>query len=47
MTQGKQLVVIIGQPKAMGMAVRNACSMRRLTHLADRIRRVGEGAAGS
>lgn len=36
-TRGKRLVVIIGQPKALSMAVNRAQSKRRLTHLAARI----------
>lgn len=36
-TRGKRLVVIIGQPRALGMAVRNARSTRRLTNLAARL----------
>ena len=36
-TRGKKLVTIIGQPKALAMAVRNRKSNRRLTRLADRI----------
>ena len=37
-TRGKQLVVIIGQPKALAIAVRTIKSMRRLTNLAGRLR---------
>lgn len=37
-TRGKQLVVIIGQPKALAIAVRTIKSMRRLTNLAKRLR---------
>jgi exodeoxyribonuclease V alpha subunit len=37
-TRGKQLVVIIGQPKALAIAVRTIKSMRRLTNLAERLR---------
>jgi exodeoxyribonuclease V alpha subunit len=37
-TRGKQLVVIIGQPKALAIAVRTVKSMRRLTNLAERLR---------
>lgn len=33
-TRGKQLVVLIGQPKALAIAVRTVRSMRRLTNLA-------------
>lgn len=41
-TRGKKLVVIIGQAKALAMAVRNRRATRRLTALAARLR--GEGA---
>jgi exodeoxyribonuclease V alpha subunit len=44
-TRGKQLVVIIGQPKALAIAVRAMKSMRRLTNLAERLRQ-GERSAG-
>jgi exodeoxyribonuclease V alpha subunit len=44
-TRGKQLVVIIGQPKALAIAVRTIKSMRRLTNLAARLRQ-GERVAG-
>ena len=37
-TRGKQLVVLIGQPKAWALAVRNVRAMRRLTNLAARLR---------
>ena len=37
-THGNQLVVIIGQPKALAIAVRTIKSMRRLTNLAARLR---------
>ena len=37
-TRGKQLVVLIGQPKACAMAVRNVRAMRRLTTLVVRLR---------
>jgi exodeoxyribonuclease V alpha subunit len=37
-TRGKQLVVLIGQPKACALAVRNARAMRRLTNLTARLR---------
>jgi len=40
-TRGKQLVVLIGQPKACALAVRNVRAMRRLTTLAARLRHVG------
>ena len=36
-TRGKQLVVLIGQPKACVLAVRNVRAMRRLTNLAARL----------
>jgi exodeoxyribonuclease V alpha subunit len=42
-TRGKQLVVLIGQPKACALAVRNVRAMRRLTTLAVRLRH-GQGA---
>ena len=37
-TRGKQLVVLIGQPRALAIAVRTVRSMRRLTNLAARLR---------
>jgi exodeoxyribonuclease V alpha subunit len=37
-TRGKQLVVLIGQPKACALAVRNVRAMRRLTSLVARLR---------
>jgi exodeoxyribonuclease V alpha subunit len=43
-TRGKQLVVLIGQPKACALAVRNVRAMRRLTNLAARLR---QGEAGT
>jgi len=36
-TRGKQLVVLIAQPKALSMAVRTLKSQRRLTQLAQRL----------
>ncbi len=42
-TRGKRLVVIIGQPRALAMAVNNVRSTRRLTNLGARI--AGEGAS--
>ena len=36
-TRGKRLVVIIGQPRALAMAVKNVRSTRRLTNLAARL----------
>src|SRR2546427_2135116 len=37
-TRGKQLVVVIGQPRAVAIAVRNVRSVQRLTNLAARLR---------
>ncbi len=37
-TRGKKLVVIVGQPKALAMAVKNQKSTQRLTALAHRLR---------
>src|SRR6266478_3599331 len=37
-TRGKQLVVVIGQPRAMAIAVRNMRATQRLTNLAARLR---------
>jgi len=37
-TRGKRLVVIVGAPKAVGMAVRNDKIARRNSHLAERLR---------
>lgn len=36
-TRGKSLVIVIGQPKALGMAVKNMRSVRRLTGLGKRL----------
>ena len=36
-TRGKRLVILIGQPQALGMAVRNQRSGRRITKLAERL----------
>jgi exodeoxyribonuclease V alpha subunit len=36
-TRGKQLVVVITQPKALAMAVKNRQAHRRITHLAARL----------
>jgi exodeoxyribonuclease V alpha subunit len=36
-TRGKQLVVIIAQPKALAMAIKNQRSQRRITHLISRL----------
>jgi exodeoxyribonuclease V alpha subunit len=36
-TRGKKLVTIIGQPKALSMAVKNRISNRRLTNLTARL----------
>ena len=38
-TRGRKLVMIIGQTKALGMAVRNRSASGRLTNLADKIRK--------
>jgi exodeoxyribonuclease V alpha subunit len=43
-TRGKQLVVLIGQPKALAIAVRTLRSIRRLTNLAERLRQGEQGA---
>lgn len=37
-TRGKRLVIIVGDPKAVRSAVRNADTTRRHTHLAERLR---------
>jgi exodeoxyribonuclease V alpha subunit len=37
-TRGKPLVVLIAQPKALALAVRNDRSRQRLTNLAERLR---------
>lgn len=37
-TRGKQLVVVIAEPKALGMAVKNQRSQRRMTNLGARLR---------
>jgi exodeoxyribonuclease V alpha subunit len=37
-TRGKRLVVVIAQPKALGMAVRNQRSQRRMTNLSARLK---------
>jgi exodeoxyribonuclease V alpha subunit len=39
-TRGKKLVVIVGQPKALAMAVKNKKSSRRITALVHRLQRV-------
>ena len=38
LTRGKQLVVLVGSPRAVDMAARNASTTRRWTWLAERIR---------
>jgi len=43
-TRGKRLVVIVGQPKALGMAVNTIRSMRRMTNLTARLGKAGVGA---
>jgi len=45
-TRGKQLVVVIGQPRALAIAVRNVRATQRLTNLAARLRE-GKRAAGT
>jgi len=37
-TRGKQLMVVIAQPKALAMAVRTVRAHQRLTNLAQRLR---------
>jgi exodeoxyribonuclease V alpha subunit len=44
-TRGKQLVVVIGQPRALAIAVRNVRATQRLTNLAAQLRE-GKRAAG-
>ena len=39
-TRGKQLTVVIGQPRALAMAVRRSGSGKRLTHLRHRLRAI-------
>jgi exodeoxyribonuclease V alpha subunit len=36
-TRGKKLVILLGEAKAIGMAVRNVTQNNRLTRLSDRI----------
>jgi exodeoxyribonuclease V alpha subunit len=43
-TRGKQLVVVIGQARAMAIAVRNVGAIQRLTNLASRLRHAGKPA---
>ncbi|NEX22603.1 ATP-dependent RecD-like DNA helicase [Thiorhodococcus mannitoliphagus] len=43
-TRGKRLVVLIAQPKALGMAVKKVESSRRLTKLKSRLGENGDGA---
>jgi exodeoxyribonuclease V alpha subunit len=45
-TRGKQFVVVIGQPRALAIAVRNVRATQRLTNLAARLRE-GKRAAGT
>lgn len=40
-TRGKRLVVVIAEPKALAMAVRNRKASRRVTRLAERLREDG------
>ena len=42
-TRGKKLVVIIGQPRALALAVRNRRASRRITGLAQRLRTLKAG----
>jgi exodeoxyribonuclease V alpha subunit len=44
-TRGKRLVVIVGQQKAVAIAVRNASSRRRWSKLAERLSRKNEALA--
>jgi exodeoxyribonuclease V alpha subunit len=44
-TRGKQLVVVIGQARALAIAVRNIGAIQRLTNLETRLRQ-GKRAAG-
>jgi exodeoxyribonuclease V alpha subunit len=44
-TRGKQLVVIIAEPKALGMAVRTQRSQRRLTSLAEWLKQASSTSA--
>jgi ATP-dependent exoDNAse (exonuclease V) alpha subunit len=37
-TRGKELVFIIGQPRALNLAIQNAKAVKRLTHLKERLR---------
>ncbi len=37
-TRGKRIVVVVGEPKAVGMALRNNRITRRNTRLAERLR---------
>jgi exodeoxyribonuclease V alpha subunit len=39
-TRGKRLVVVIGEPRALAMAIKNARSTRRLTRLRERLHEV-------
>jgi exodeoxyribonuclease V alpha subunit len=40
-TRGKRLVVVIGQPRAVAIAIRNVRSVQRLTNLTARLRQAG------
>ncbi len=42
-TRGKSLVILIGQKKAIGIAVKRDAQMRRLTYLVEWLRFLGEG----
>jgi exodeoxyribonuclease V alpha subunit len=45
-TRGKRLVVLIGQPRACALAVRNSRAMRRLTNLAARLQQADTTGSG-
>jgi len=42
-TRGKTLVVVIGQRKAMAMAVKRLGSVKRLTNLQHRLQQIAQG----
>jgi exodeoxyribonuclease V alpha subunit len=42
-TRGKNLVVLIGQTKALAMAVERLGSVKRLTNLQHRLRQITQG----
>ncbi|MCX5758842.1 MAG: ATP-binding domain-containing protein, partial [Candidatus Hydrogenedentes bacterium] len=41
-TRGKKLVIVVGDPKALGMAIRNTQVAARHSHLVDRLRNSAE-----